>query len=127
QCRSCNVVYVNSPAREVRDYFHLASAEERPTVEDQAHLRKEVEDVLGYAADVGRTRRGSAPQRVLLVGRVPEDVASLQFPGRVDAVRLTREETARLVHEADVAPILAAIDDGVDLIVLNQVLEACPR
>ena len=33
----------------------------------------------------------------------------------------------RLVHEADVSPIVAAIGDDVEMVVLNQLLEACPR
>ena len=45
----------------------------------------------------------------------------------VDAVRLTRDETLRLVHEADVSPIVAALGEDVELVVLNQLLEACPR
>ena len=31
------------------------------------------------------------------------------------------------MHEADVSPIVAAIGDDVELVVLNQLLEACPR
>ena len=46
---------------------------------------------------------------------------------RIHAVRLTHDETLQLVHEADVSPIIAAIGDDVDLVVLNHLLEACPR
>ena len=31
------------------------------------------------------------------------------------------------MHEADVSPIVAAIGDDVEMVVLNQLLEACPR
>ena len=44
----------------------------------------------------------------------------------VDVVRLTRDDTLRLVHEADVSPIVAAIGDDVEVVVLNHMLEACP-
>ena len=57
---------------------------------------------------------------------IPEDLR-MASSARVDAVRLTHDETLRLVHEADVSAIAAAIGDDVDLVVLNHLLEACPR
>ena len=89
-------------------------------------MRKELDDVLRYATDVHRARRGSSPERVLVAGRMADDVSTASS-AHIDAVRLTREETLRLVHEADVSPIVAAIDDDVEMVVLNQLLEACPR
>jgi hypothetical protein len=125
RCRSCDVVFVNPPAREVRDYFDV----EPPggaTVEDREHVRKELEDVLRYATEVHRAQRGSPPERVLLAGRMAGD-ESIAASAHIEALRLTRDETLRLVHEADVSPIVAAISDDVELVVLNQLLEACPR
>jgi hypothetical protein len=37
------------------------------------------------------------------------------------------EQTLRLVHDADVSPIIAAIGEHTDLVVLNHLLEACLR
>ena len=126
QCRSCDVVYVNPPAREVRDYFDIPSAGGDATIEDREHVRKELDDVLRYANDVHRAHRGSSPARVLVAGRMADD-ESMASSAHIDAVRLTREETLRLVHDADVSSIVAAIGDDVDMVVLNQLLEACPR
>ena len=126
QCRSCGVVYVNPPAREVRDYFAVPSADGDATREDREHVRRELHDVLRYADGVHRAHRGASPARVLVAGRMADELSSAS-PARVDAVRLTREETLRLVHEADVSPIANAIADDVDMVVLNQLLEACPR
>jgi hypothetical protein len=126
QCRTCSVVYVNPPAREVRDYFSTASAERGSTTEDQLHLRKELDDVLRYATEIHRTRRGAAPTRVLVAGRMPDE-GNVPSSPHVEVVRLTHDQTLRLVHDADVSPIVAAIGDDVELIVLNQLLEACPR
>ena len=65
QCRSCGVVYVNPPAREVRDYFDVRSSAGVATIEDREHVRKELDDVLRYAptciaptAVFARTRTG---------------------------------------------------------------------
>ncbi len=126
QCRSCGVVYVNPPAREVRDYFAVPATGERPTAEERDHVRKELEDVVRYASDVYRARRGTAPKRVLVAGRMPDDL-SMPSPPAVAAAPLTHEQTLRLVHEADVSPIVDAMSDDVELVVLNQLLEACPR
>jgi hypothetical protein len=126
QCRSCNVVYVNPPAREVPTYFDVAPTDAGVTIEDQEHLRKELDDVLRYATEVYRMRRGSSPGRVLIAGRTPhdEDVGS---PEPAQLVRLARDEALRLVHDADVSPITASMGDDIELLVLNQLLEACPR
>jgi Glycosyl transferase family 2 len=126
QCRICEVVYVNPPAREVRDYFNWAATGGDAANEDREHIRKELDDVLRHAIDVHRAHRGSVPARILVAGRLA-DGGRTALPARVDAVLLTREETLRLVHEADVSPIVAALDDDVEMVVLNQLLEACPR
>ena len=126
QCRSCDVVYVNPPAREVRDYFDVRSASGDATIEDREHVRKELEDVLRYATEVHRVHRGRVPAHVLVAGRMADDVGDTSS-AHVDSVRLTREQTLQLVHEADVSPICAHIDKTVELVVLNQLLEACPR
>ena len=125
QCRSCDLVYVNPPAREVRDYFDTPSVD-GATIEDREHVRKELDDVLRYASDVYRAHRGSSPARVLVAGRVADD-QSIALAAHIDTVRLTRDETLRLVHEADVSAIVEAIGDDVRLVVLNQLLEACPH
>ena len=123
QCRTCSVVYVNPPAQEVRDYFDVETADRRATVEDHSHLRKELDDVLGYARDTYRSRRGAEPRRIVVTGRLPDE----DLGPDVSAARLTHEQTLRLVRDADVEPILEAIPADVELLVLNQLLEACPR
>ncbi|HEY1715413.1 MAG TPA: glycosyltransferase family 2 protein [Solirubrobacteraceae bacterium] len=125
QCRSCGAVYVNPPAREVRDYFDTLAAGERATIEEREHVRKELDDVVRYASGVYETQRGAPPGRIVVAGRMPEDV-SISSAARIDAVRLTHEQTLRLVHDSDISPIAEAISDDVDLVVLNQLLEACP-
>ncbi len=131
QCRSCDAVFVNPPALELRDYFDVHAAGDA-TIEDREHVRKGLDDVLRYAADVHFAHRGSRPARVVLAGRmpdnlnIPEDLRTASS-ARIDAVRLTHDETLRLVHEADVSSIAAAIGDDVDVVVLNHLLEACPR
>jgi hypothetical protein len=126
RCRSCDVVYVNPPAREVRDYFDVAPGGGTATIEDREHVRKELDDVLRYACDVYRAHRGAAPARVLVAGRMPDDLNTTS-EADLDPVRLTRDETLRFVHEADASPIVAAIGRDAELVVLNQLLEACPR
>ena len=126
QCRSCDVVYVNPPAREVPDYLDVPSGGGGAPTEDREHVRKELEDVLRYATDVHRAHRGSSPARVLVAGRITDDL-SMASSAHIDSVRLTRDETLRLVTEADASPIVGAIGEDVELVVVNQLLEACPR
>jgi len=131
QCRSCDTVFVNPPARELPDYFDVHAAG-NATIEDRDHVRKGLDDVLRYAAGVYRAHRDAPPAHVVLAGRMPDDLSiahdlSIASSPRIDAVRLTHDETLRLVHEADVSPIVEAMGDDVDLVVLNHLLEACPR
>ena len=126
QCRSCDAVFVNPPARELRDYFDVQAPGGGATVEDVEHIRKELSDVVRYAIEVHHAQRGAPPRRVLVVGRMAGD-ESIASSAPIDSVRLTREQTLRLVHDADVSPIVAAIRDDVELVVLNYLLEACPR
>lgn len=124
QCRSCSAVYVNPPARELRDYFDVAPTG-GPASEDRRHVAKEIADVVRYAAEVHRVHRGTAPKRVLVAGRTVEDLSAAATDIKV--ARLTHDQTLRLVNDADVSPIAESIDDDVELVVLNQLLEACPR
>ena len=131
QCRSCGTVFVNPPARELRDYFDV-HVDGNATIEDREHVRKGLDDVLRYAADVHCAHRGSPPARVVLAGLMPDELSTtddlrIASSVRIDAVRLTHDETLRLVHEADVSAIVEAVGDDVDLVVLNHLLEACPR
>ena len=125
QCRSCEAVYVNPPARELRDYFDVASADDGRPDEDHAHVHKELNDIVRYATDVYRARRGTAPARVVVAGRTVPGLRAAS--SRIEVVRLTREQSLGLVNQADVSAIVEALDDDVELLVLNQLLEACPR
>ena len=60
QCRSCDTVFVNPPARELRDYFDVHAAG-NATIEDREHVRRGLNDVLRCAADVHLAHRGSPP------------------------------------------------------------------
>ena len=131
QCRSCDAVFVNPPARELRDYFDVHAAGSA-TIEDREHARKGLDDVMQYAADVYRAHRGASAAHVVIAGRMPDDLSvhhdlRIASSAQVHAVRLTHDETLHLVHDADVSPIVAAIGDDVELVVLNHLLEACPR
>jgi Glycosyl transferase family 2 len=71
-------------------------------------------------------KRGISPCKVLLAGRTPNE-SDRADNGTVDIFRFAHDEMLRLVHDADITPLLARIDDDTEIIVLNQLLEACPR
>ena len=125
QCRSCQAVYVNPPARELRDYFNVASVDGGRTTEDHEHVQRELGQIVRHAAELYRARRGVSPGRVLIAGRTVEDLGVAL--NKVEAVRLTHDQTLRLVNDADVSAIVESLDDDVELVILNQLLEACPR
>lgn len=126
QCRSCGVVYMNPPVREARDYFEIPPGSDDSTAEDREHVRKEFDDVLSCAMDIFRRHRGASATRLVVAGRMADE-PSTAYAEQVDAIHLTRTEILELVHDADVTPIAKRISDDVDLVVLNQLLEACPR
>src|SRR6516165_8554708 len=113
QCRSCDAVFVNPPARELRDYFDVHAAGSA-TIEDREHARTGLNDVTQYAADIYRARCGASPAHVVIAGRMPDDLSvhddlRIASSAQVHAVQLTHDETLHLVHDADVSPIAAAI------------------
>lgn len=127
QCRSCNLVYVNPPTTEIRDYFNIPETDSRAAERDRAHVRREMQDVLRYASEIFLERRGSAPRRVLLAGITTEGRDLAPAPTDVRIIHLDQAQTSRLVREADVSPLVAAVGDDVEMVVLNQLLEVCPR
>jgi len=126
QCQVCRLVYVNPPARWRPQYLDGAHAGRQLSAKDREHFQDELRGIIADAARTFRRRRGREPRRVLVAGRsVHGPPLAATVP--TDVVRFTADELGRLVDDADIAPLVAALRDDTDVVVLNQVLEACPR
>jgi hypothetical protein len=123
QCRVCGVVYVNPPAREVSSDFTLAG----PAGEPSVSARDELQSALQHVVATSEQRMGRPPRRIVVAGRGTD--LPLRHPPDVtlDVIAFSPDDASRLVREADIGPIEAALVPPPDVLILNQLLEACPR
>jgi hypothetical protein len=126
RCASCGLVYVNPPATTDRHYFDVDAAGQHVRRRDRALFQRELAEIVLRAASKFVEQRGRAPRDLLLVGRTL-DGAPVPSKGSVQArvVRLGPEDTDRLSREGDVTPILDQVTETTDVLILNELLEAC--
>jgi hypothetical protein len=127
RCRSCGLVYANPPATASRPYFDVIAAGQHERPKDRALFDAEVADIVKEAAAQFERRRGRTPRDIVLVGRVLDDTATPTGARAVKVIRFGLDETERLSRDGDVGPILQHLDEATDVLILNEVLEACPR
>ena len=127
RCRSCGLVYANPPATTGRHYFDVDAAGQHGRGTDRALFAEELADIVRTATMHFERRHSRAPREVLLVGRVLDDMPTTSGSSRLNVVRLGPATTERLSRDGDVSTIVAQINAETDVIVLNEVLEACPR
>jgi Glycosyl transferase family 2 len=126
QCQICRLVYVNPPTRGWPPYLEASHAARHLSPRDREHFQGELRGIVADAAKTFQRRRGVPPRRALVAGRsICGEPLGAGVPTEV--VSFTHDELARFVDDADIAPVVAALRDDTDVVVLNQLLEACPR
>ena len=126
RCGSCGVVYVNPPASTSRHYFDVDAAGQHVRSRDRALFQSELAEIVLRAASKFAETRQRQPRDLVVVGRtLVAGPIPAEGPVRARAVRLGPESTDRLSHEGDVTPILEQITEITDVLVLNELLEAC--
>ena len=95
------------------------------TIEDREHVRKELEDVLRYATEVHRAHRGLAPRACWSPVACLTTWATRR---RRTSTRSGSHATRRCDSYTRRTFLLSSRPSAtVELVVLNQLLEACPR
>jgi Glycosyl transferase family 2 len=126
-CQICGVVYANPPMAAAWESLDVDRDGQHSRARDRELYRKFQSSMMDFGSEQFEHRRGRAPREVVLVGRTldPNDISPVEASGRVIA-RLTEEEARRTCEDGDASPIARHIGDRTDVLVLNEVLEACP-
>jgi hypothetical protein len=128
RCRSCGLVYANPPPTTDRNYFDVDAAGQHERPADRALFQTELTEIIESAVRAFENRRAQPVRQVVLAGRTlsdgPDGPAGV---GELRVVRMDAAEVERLTSAGDVAPIRAQITESTDVLVLNEVLEACAR
>ncbi len=126
RCRSCGVVYANPPVIADRHYFDVDAVGQHDRPRDRELFRQELEEMVRAATERYEALRGHPAREVVLAGRTIDEGVSVGGGMRREAVRLTTDDARRLSSDGDVTPILTAITSDTSVLILNELLEACP-
>jgi hypothetical protein len=126
RCLGCGLVYVSPVGAAGPCYFDVAEVGRLVTPRDRSRA---VEDVAAWLAALGaehRSRRGQAPSRSVLLGRYFNELAEHRSLSGLALTVVPIEGAAftRLVEQADLSAFVSELA-GAELVVLNELLEAC--
>ncbi len=126
RCQSCGLVYVSPIGAAGPCYFDVAEVGRLSTSRDRALAVDDLAHMLERLADEHQRRSGSAPSRMLLLGRYFEQLSeSPRLAGLgLEIVRIEGTAFAHLAEQSELAGVAARIE-GAQLVILNELLEAC--
>jgi hypothetical protein len=126
RCLGCGLVYVSPVGAAGPCYFDMAEVGRLVTVQDR---ERAVADLAGWIRELAAehsARTGRPPSRSVLMGRYLAELE--QQPGLVSiglsVVRIEGGAFARLSEQADLSAFSSSLT-GADLVILNELLEAC--
>ena len=126
RCSGCGLVYVSPVGGAGPGYFDMAEVGRLVTPRDKALAIDDLADMLQLMAREHAERRGLAPRRTVLLGRYFAELSQrpeLMALG-LSVVRIDGAAFARLSEHSDLATLTAQLE-GAELVVLNELLEAC--
>ncbi|NOU26700.1 MAG: glycosyltransferase [Polyangiaceae bacterium] len=126
RCLACGLVYVNPTGGEGANYFDMNAFEAHRDPRDRGHYLNTVRSAVAKMCDEYTRRVGRAPRRVLLVGRyLPEFRTDGDLVGRgVVVVEVDQSQFDALRRTGDARSLIEHITPEVDLVVLNEYIEA---
>jgi Glycosyl transferase family 2 len=127
RCRSCALVFANPPASDGRHYFDVHAVGQHSRTRDRELFVDDLASLVQTAADQFEAMRGRPSDEIVLAGRTIEDGSSAFTDQGVRMVTLDDVEAERLAAHADIAPILRHVSPRTSVLVLNELLEGCPR
>jgi hypothetical protein len=129
RCLDCGLVYVSPVGRAGPSYFDIALASPAWSSHDRSLAVADLSRMLVRLADQFASRRGRLPRRTLLLGRFLEELPALPELRRIGLtlVRIEGPAFERLSEDGDVPAAAGQLAGDADLVVLNELLEACSR
>lgn len=126
RCTGCALVYVSPVGGAGPCYFDVADAGRLVTARDRELAVDDLSRMVLVLARQWASLRGGTPRRTLLFGRYLAELSErpeLAALG-LEIVRIEGAAFARLSEHSDLAGFTAELA-GADLVVLNELLEAC--
>jgi hypothetical protein len=126
RCSGCGLVYVSPVGSAGPCYFDVAEVGRLITPRDRALALADLAHMIEKLAREHTARRGRPPARVVLLGRYFDqlvDLPELTVFG-LDVVRIEGAAFVQLAEQSDLG-VFAARLEGADLVILNELLEAC--
>jgi ribosomal protein S27E len=126
RCSGCGLVYVSPVGGAGPGYFDIAEVGRLVTPRDKALAIADLAAMLQSLAHEHAARRGLAPRRTVLLGRYFAELPQrpeLSALG-VHVVRIDGVAFARLSEHSDLTALTPQLE-GAELVVLNELLEAC--
>jgi hypothetical protein len=128
RCSNCGIVYVSPAARSRSvNWFDIARLGQHDRPEDRALCITDFDELLErFAAEFARVE-GRPLQKVVLLGRFLKDFAETPTARKVGlvVVAATDDEFSALAGESRVDWATPRLGPDVDLVILNETLEAC--
>jgi hypothetical protein len=126
RCTVCELVYVSPVGAAGPCYFDMAVAGRLVTPRDRSLAVSDLARLVERLADEHTKRTGRAPKRTLLLGRYFAELSERPELARfgLEVVRIQGETFAALAERSETAPFAARIA-GAELLILNELLEAC--
>ncbi len=127
RCLGCGLVYVSPVGAAGACYFDIAQVGRLVTAQDERLARSDLAQALTRLGRRFAARHGHPPRRTLLLGRFFADLAELPELRAIglEVVRIEGPEFAQLSRNSELEGGAARVDSDVDLVVLNELLEAC--
>jgi Glycosyl transferase family 2 len=127
RCQGCGLVYVSPVGAAGPCYFDVAEVGRLSTSRDRALAVDDLARMIERLAREHAARTGSLPKRTLLFGRYFEQLLeSPHLAGLgLEIVRIEGTAFARLAEQSEL-PALDARTESAQLVILNELLEACP-
>lgn len=127
RCSNCATVYVNPIGDARPSYFDVAKTDQYETETDVRLAEQDFARLLERLAQAYEKARGRAPRSVTLAGRWLDGFAESDVARRLD-LRIARADQrafAKLALEADVGWMARELEPPPDVVILNELLEAC--
>ncbi len=126
RCNGCGLVYVSPVGAAGPCYFDVADVGRLASTRDRELAVADLSCMIQRLAREHATRSGRPPQRTLLLGRYFDQLSQLpELAGLgLEIVRIEGPGFARLAEQSDLAGYAARLA-GANLVILNELLEAC--
>lgn len=126
RCTGCGLVYVSPVGAAGPCYFDVAEVGRLVTARDRALALAELSRLLQQLAREHAARRHGSPARTVLLGRYFDELADLPELASIglEVLRIEGAAFARLSEQSELGALGARLA-GAQLVILNELLEAC--